>query len=135
MFIIVVLCFIYEVNDMKQAYIITREELAEKGLNLDDYALNGDLVQPIINRGLDIAVSRCCYLNDSFLGEQSIEQALDEKPELVSSFKKLQFNVIWNLIFTAEDNPIDSYIDTIIVHELGWGKINGIQKGLYYRHN
>ena len=120
---------------MKQAYITTREELAEKGLDLNDQALNGDLVQPILTRGLDIAVSRCCFLNDSFLGEQSVEKALDEKPELVNSFKKLQFNVIWNLIFTAEDNPIDSYIDTIIVHELGWGKINGIQKGLYYRHN
>ena len=119
---------------MKQAYIITREELAEKGLELNDYALNGDLVQPIINRGLDIAVSRCCFLNDSFLGEQSVEKALDEKPELVSSFKKLQFNVIWNLIFTAEDNPIDSYIDTIIVHELGWGKINGFQKGVHYKN-
>ena len=95
---------------MKQAYIITREELAEKGLDLNDYALNGDLVQPIINRGLDIAVSRCCFLNDSFTGEYSVEKALDEKPELVSSFKKLQFNVIWNLIFTAEDNPIDQMI-------------------------
>ena len=120
---------------MKQAYIITRQELAEKGFDLNDYALNGDLVQPLINRGLDICVSRCCYLNDTFLGETSVEQALDNNPSLVGSFKKLQFNVLWNLVFTAEDSPVDNYIDTIIVHELGWGKINGIQKGIYYRHN
>ena len=120
---------------MKQEYIITRDELAEKGLDLNDYALNGDYVQVLINRGLDICITRCCYLNDSFLGESSIEQALDQNQDLVGSFKKLQFNILWNLIFTATDDPVDNYIDTIIVHELGWGKINGIQKGLYYRHN
>ena len=126
---------------MKQAYIVKREELAEKGLNLDDYAINGDLVQPIINRGLDIAVSRCCFLNDDFKGEKSIEKALDEAVSngdeygLVDSFKKLQYSILWNLLFTGTDDPVDQYIDTIIVHELGWGKINGIQKGLYYRHN
>ena len=79
---------------MKQEFIITNEELAQKGLDLNDYALNGDLIPALINRALDISITRCCYLNDSFLGEQSIEQALDEKPKLVSSFKKLQFNVI-----------------------------------------
>ena len=120
---------------MKQEYKITREECAEKGLDLNDYCLNGDYIEPVINRALDISISRCCYLNDSFLGETSVEEALDDKPDLVGSFKKLQFNILWNLIFTAEDSPVDNYIDTIIVHELGWGKINGIQKGLYYRHN
>jgi len=119
---------------MKQEYIITEQELAEKGLQLTDYALEGTYVQALINRGLDICVSRCCYLNDSFLGESSVEQALDNKPELIGSFKKLQFNVLWNLIFTAEDSPVDQYIDTIIVHELGWGKINGFQKGLWYKN-
>lgn len=119
---------------MKTEYIITNDELAEKGLNLNDYALTGDLIPAIINMGLDICVSRCCYLNDSFVGEQTIEKALDEKPELVSSFKKLQFRVLWNLIFTAEESPVDQYIDTIIVHELGWGKINGFQKGLWYKN-
>lgn len=120
---------------MKQAYIITREELAEKGLELNDYALNGDLVQPIINRGLDIAVSRCCFLNDSFNSEDDIEKDLEENPFKVKAFKKLQYNVIYNLIFTAEDSPTDLYIDTIITHELKWGKINGFQKGLHYKNN
>ena len=120
---------------MKQEYIITDQELEEKGLDLDDYALSGTYVPVLINRALDICITRCCYLNDKFLGEQSVEQALDENQSLVGSFKKLQFNVLWNLIFTATDDPVDNYIDTIIVHELGWGKINAIQKGLYYRHN
>ena len=62
------------------------------------------------------------------------ENALDENPELVDTFKKLQYNVIYNLIFTATDDPVDIYVDTIIVHELGWGKINGFQKGIYYKN-
>ena len=45
---------------MKREYIITNPELAERGLNLNDYALTGDLVPAIISRGLDICVSRCC---------------------------------------------------------------------------
>ena len=119
---------------MKIEYVITNEELAEKGLDLNDYALSGDLIPAIINRGLDICVSRCCYLNDSFLGEQSVEEALDNNPALVSAFKKLQFNVIWNLVFTATDDPVDLYVDTIIVHELGRGKINAFQKGIWYKN-
>lgn len=120
---------------MKVDYIITNQELAEKGLDLNDYALDGAYIPALINRALDICVSRCCFLNDNFLGEQSVETELDTKPYLVSAFKKLQFNVLWNLIFTAEDNPVDLYVDTIIVHELGWGKINGIQKGIWYKNN
>ena len=119
---------------MKNEYIITNEELAERGLDLNEYALTGVFVPALISRGLDICVSRCCFLNDKFVGEKSIEEELDNHQELVGSFKKLQFNVLWNLIFTAEDNPVDLYIDTIITHELGWGRINGFQKGLYYRN-
>ena len=51
---------------MKNSYVITNEELAEKGLDLNDYALTGDLVPAIILIGLDICVSRCCFLNDTF---------------------------------------------------------------------
>ena len=93
------------------------------------------MIPALINRGLDICVSRCCYLNDTFEnGEESIENDLDLHPQKVKAFKKLQFNILWNLIFTATDDPVDLYIDTIIVHELKWGKINGIQKGLWYRN-
>ena len=119
---------------MKQEYIVTSKELAESGLDLEQYALDGSLVPAIINIALDISITRCCYLNDNFKGEKSIEQALDEDSDLVVSFKKLQRKILWNLIFTATDDPVDLYIDTIIVHELGWGKINGIQKGLWYKN-
>ena len=125
---------------MKSQYIITQEELAQKGLNLYDYA-NGDMIPAIINIALDTAITRCCTLNDNFKGQKSVEKAIDEDVAndneygLVDSFKKLQFRILWNLIFTATDDPVDLYVDSIIVHELGWGKINGIQKGLFYKNN
>lgn len=125
---------------MKSQYIITQEELAQRGLNLYDYA-NGDVIPAIINIALDIAISRCSMLNDNFKGQKSVEKALDEDVAndneygLVDSFKKLQFRILWNLIFSATDDPVDLYVDTIIVHELGWGKINGFQKGLFYKNN
>ena len=120
---------------MKSEYVITNDELMERNLDLNDYALTGDFVQPIIDIALDIAITRCCTLNDNFKGEQSVEQALDSDSSLVVPFKKLQRRIIWNLLFMGQDDPIDPYIDNIICHELGWGKINGFQKGLYYRHN
>ena len=119
---------------MKQEYIITNQELAERGLDLNDYALEGSLIPALINRSLDICVSRCCFLNDNFKGAKSLEEDLDENQDKVESFKKLQFNIMWNLIFTSTDDPVDLYIDTIIVHELGWGKINGFQKGIWYKN-
>ena len=119
---------------MKTEYIITQEELLERGLDLTDYTLEDTFIPAIIQLGLDIAVSRCCFLNDDFKGETSVELALDEKQELVSAFKKLQYRIIYNLVFQAETEPVDLYVDTIIVHELGWGKINGIQKGLWYKN-
>lgn len=126
---------------MKQAYIITNEELAQRGLDLNEYAIDGAFVNVIIQVALDIAVSRCCFLNDSFnKGEKSIEEALDkdvingDEYGLVNSFKKLQYRIIYNLVFTAESEPVDLYVDTIIVHELKWGKINGFQKGLWYKN-
>lgn len=120
---------------MKQEYIVTNEYLSEKGLDLNDYALEGTLINAIINRGLDVAVTRCCQQNDNFKGERSIEQALDNDQYLVDAFFKLQYTIIYNLIFQNEDSPVDLYVDSIIVHELGWGKINGFQKGLYYKHD
>lgn len=121
---------------MKNSYVITNEELAERGLDLNDYALSGDLIPALIYNGLDICISRCCYLNDNFVnGEKSIEEELDKNPTKVDLFKKLQRRVLWNLIFTATDDPVDLYVDTIIANELGWGKINGWQKGLYYKHD
>lgn len=125
---------------MNKDYIITNEELAIKGLDLNEYLLDGVYINAIINLGLDLAVSRCCFLNDNFYGEKSVEKALDDdvanqnEKGLVQSFKKLQYRVIYNLVFTAETEPVDKYVDTIIVHELNWGKINGFQKGLWYKN-
>ena len=119
---------------MKKEYIITNEKMTEKGLDLNEYVLDGTKIPIIINRGLDISVTRCCFLNDDFKGEKSVEEALDKDTDKVDAFNKLQYNVIYNLIFTATDDPVDIYVDTIIVHELGWGKINGFQKGIYYKN-
>ena len=120
---------------MLEEYIITNEELAQRGVNLSDYALDETLIPAIIQNALDIAVSRVCFLNDSFYSEEDIEEALEKDNKKVLPFKKLQFRIIYNLIFMAEDNPIDLYVDTIITHECKWGKINGFQKGLHYKNN
>ena len=120
---------------MKQEYVITYEELQQRGLNLSDYALDGTVIPAIIQIGLDIAVTRCCYLFDNIGSEDELEKALDSHQDKVSPFKKLQYRIIYNLIFKAETEPYDTYIDTIISHEINLGKINGYQKGLFQRYN
>ena len=120
---------------MKNEYKISNEELQERGLNLSDYALDDSLIPAIIQAGLDIAITRCCYLFAEISDEYELEKALDEHPNKVSPFKKLQYRIIYNLIFQAETEPVDVYVDTIIAHEINLGKINGVQKGLFYRYN
>lgn len=119
---------------MKHEYVVKNDYLKERGLDLNDYALDGTYINAIINLGLDIAVSRCCFLNDNFNGETSIEKELDLNQDKISAFYKLQYRIIYNLIFQNETSPVDQFVDIIITHELGWGKINGIQKGLWYRN-
>ena len=116
---------------MKNEYIITEEELAQRGLNLNDYALEGDLIPSIIRDGLDLAVTRASALNDDVKGEDAIEKFLDEHQDKVNSFKKLQYRVIYNLIFMAETNPTDKLVDDIIVHEIRLGRINATQFGIF----
>lgn len=120
---------------MKSEYIVSNDYLAKKGLDLNEYALDGTYIDAIINLGLDIAITRVCLLNDAFKGEKSVEKALDEDSDLLPAFLKLQHRIIYNLVFQNETNPADSFIDTIIAHELGWGKINGFQKGYFYDNN
>lgn len=123
---------------MKYNYIVTNEYLTEKGLDLNEYALEGTFIQAIIGYGLDTLIDRMCQLSDNFHSEEDIEEYLsidDEertKEEKQNAFLKAQFRVIYNLIFTAEDSPIDQYVDGILVFQLGC-KINGFQKGFYYR--
>lgn len=120
---------------MEQQYIVTNEYLSERGLNLNDYVLEGTLINAVINLGLDLLVSRICYLDDSKKGELDIQNALGSDEQKINTFYKAQYRVIYGLIFQGETNPVDSLVDSIIVHELGWGKINGWQKGIYYKHN
>lgn len=119
---------------MNEKYIVTDEYLKEKGLDLNDYALDGTLVPAIKNVALDILVSRVCYLDDSLNGETSIEERLGDDTNKIATFYKAQYRVVFNLIFQNETNPLDPLLDNIIVHELKWGKINGWQKGIYYKH-
>ena len=121
---------------MKKNYIVTNEYLSEKGLDLNEYALDGTLIPAIINVALDsILITRICYLDDEMKGEQDIEKYLDDHPEKLNDFFSAQYRAIYNLLFQAENNPIDQYLDNIIVFRLGLGKINGFQKGIYYRHD
>lgn len=126
---------------MNEEYIITESELMERGLNLDDYTLDSVFNTPLINIALDICVTRVSTLDDTIKGEDGLNEYLGQDTGKYSAiskqkaFKKLQYRVIYNLIFTAEESPVDSYVDNIIVFEMGCGKINGFQKGLYYRNN
>lgn len=120
---------------MKEKYVVTNDYLSEKGLDLNDYALDGTMVQPIINDGLDLLVTRICYLDDDINCEEDIDLYLDKHPKRVNAFLKAQYRVIYNMIFLNEKSPTDPFLDNIIAHEIGLSKINGWQKGIYYKHN
>lgn len=119
---------------MNEEYKITNEYLAERGLDLNEYALNGAFIPVIIDRALELAITRCFFLNDDFNYEKDYTPftELASKPQLLQAFYKLQFSIIYNLIFKGDDTPFDFVVDTIISHELHWGKINGFQKGIYF---
>lgn len=120
---------------MKTEYIVTNEYLTEKGLDLNDYALEGTLINAIINIALDLLVTRTCYLDDSKKGEKDIEEYLDKNENKVNAWLKAQYRVIYNLIFQNETSPLDPMLDNIIVFEIGLGKINGFQKGIYFKQD
>ena len=120
---------------MNEKYVVTNDYLSKKGLDLNDYALDGTLIPAIIDIALDVLVTRICYLDDGKHSEEDIELALEKEPNKLNSFLKVQYRVIYNLIFQNETSPTDPFVDNIICHELGWGKINGWQKGIYYKHN
>lgn len=118
---------------MKQEYVISNEELANKGLDLNDYALESTMINAIINIALDICVDRICKLCDNISCEEDIEAKLGNDLSKINTFKKLQYRCIHNLIFTSETGPDDSYFDDIISQQLKFGKINSIQKGYFHR--
>lgn len=125
---------------MRKEFIVTNEYLTEKGLDLNEYALEGTLVNAIIQRGLTLLVNRMCQIGDEFHTEKEIEMYLSHddlvrtSDEKVSAFYEAQYQVLYNLIFQNETNPVDQYVDGILVYQLGC-KINGFQKGLYYKNN
>ena len=120
---------------MDEKYIVTNEYLSQRGLNLNDYAIDGTMINAIINLGLDLLVTRICYLNDSIKGEKDIENTLGNDEQKINTFFKAQYRVIYNLIFQNETSPVDPFIDNIIAHELEMAKINGWQKGIYFKQN
>lgn len=114
---------------MKKDYIITNDELTtDYGLNLNDYAINATMVNAIIKIALNLGITRILFLNDVFIYASDIESALDANANLVDPFKKLQYRIIYNLIFVGDKDPIDKTVDDIIGADLRWCKVNGFQK-------
>lgn len=114
---------------MNKDYIITSDELTnEYGLNLNDYAINGTMINAIIMISLGLGITRILKLNDGFIYKEDIESALVAEPKLVQPFKKLQHRIIYNLIFVGDRDPLDKSVDDIICGDLRWGKVNGFQK-------
>lgn len=120
---------------MDEKYIVDNDYLAKRGLDLNDYALDGTFIPAIIQLGLDLLVTRICYLNDDIKGEEDIEKLLGDNSQKINTFFKAQYRVIYNLIFQNETSPVDPFIDNIIAHELEMAKINGWQKGIYFKQN
>lgn len=113
---------------MKQEYIITNQELSVKNLNLEEYANDTTSANAIIQIALDRAITEVLMLNDNFKYQDDIEKAIDNEPRLVDPFKKLQYQVIYNLVFLPDTDPIDNEVIKIICCDLRWGKLNGWQK-------
>lgn len=119
---------------MKNEYIITNDELLNDfGFDLSAYALDTTFVPMIIKIALGKAISRILHYNDNFKYEADIEKALDNEPLLLPAFKKLQFQIVYNLVFLGDNDPIDMVVDEIICSDLRWGKINGWQKNIFVR--
>ena len=121
---------------MRNEYVITQEELQERGLNLSEYSLDEAIIPAIIGQGLDITISRACELGD-IKSSRALEEYISTDDEdrssedKVEAFKKAQYRVIYGLIFMAQTDPIDQYVDSPLVFELGL-KINSMQKGIYH---
>ena len=113
---------------MKEEYKITEEDLAKKGLVLSQYALDTTLIPAIIEIALGLAVTRILNRNDDFKYESDIESEIDKEPRLLAPFKKLQYQIIYNLVFLGDNDPVNAIVDSIIACDLRWCKVNGWQK-------
>ena len=125
---------------MKKEYIVDNDYLSQKGLDLNDYALEGTMIPSIINKALSILVNRMCQIGNQFHSEREIDEYLghddDQRTsqDKIGAFKEAQYLIIYNFVFQNETNPVDQYVDGILVFQLGC-KIHGFQKGLFYRNN
>lgn len=114
---------------MKDEYIITQQELAQDyALDLSKYVIDDGVIPLFIKIALEKCITRILYLNDIFNYEDDIEKVLDENQKLIKPFKKLQFQMCYNLTFLGDTNPINQDIDHIIGSDLRMCKINGYQK-------
>lgn len=124
---------------MKSEYLVDEQYLADKGLILEDYLCDSTYINAVIQIALMLLTDRMCQIGNQFHSQKQIEDYLginDERTtqEKVWAFKEAQYKVIYNLVFTAETNPVDQYVDGILVYQLGC-VIHGFQKGFYYKVN
>lgn len=116
---------------MNVNYVITIDEVNEKGLKLQDYLIDPSTASLFINIALQKCITRILYYNDNFDYESDIETAIDNNSNLIAPFKKLQWQAIYNLVFKGDTDPMDNEVDDIICCDLRWGKINGFQKNVF----
>lgn len=116
---------------MEQKYIINEQELNERGLQISEYVVATTFIPAIINLALDMAITRIFALNDSIKSVKDIEDILEKDTDKQLAFKKLQYRVIYNLIFLGNNDPLDKSVDDIISGDLRLTAINGYQKRIW----
>jgi len=116
-------------NSLKDLYI-TKDELREiYGLDMEDFAVDETTIDIIINLCVGKAITTIYKLNDNITSDKDIyDLIVNNGKEL--SFKKLQYQVIYNYLYISSNDPINDSIFDIIAYELKLCKINGIQKGV-----
>lgn len=118
-------------------YVITNTELQERGLNLEDLVVDDSVISPLINNSYDNIIARICELDDTIKSKRQVIEYLgldDDKrtsEDKIEAFKTLQYKYIYHLVYMGDTDPLDRNIDSIIVFQLGLGKINGFQKGIF----
>ena len=124
---------------MNVNYVITNDYLKENyGLDLNDYALEGDLIPAIINIALDKATTIFCEYNDNIKSSRALENYLGQDDsyytaeEKQEAFKKLQYEIVYRLIFESGLDIKDEWLISILAKQLGC-KINGFQKGIFQK--
>lgn len=123
-----------EVSIMNNEYVVSNEYLSEKGLDLNDYALEGVYINAIIQRGLNKLLNEICYFGD-LKSVSQIETYLSKNDdrtseEKIEAFKQAQYLVIYNMLMINDSDPFDDEVQKVIVYQLGL-KINGFQKGIF----